>query len=165
MNLMDGISAISKRLHLDVLNARYYTVLVREFQRRKSGSGISIFEDGKSQSGIPVAYPTAVAPSELLKHLPYVQYEALSRFSFHYRKCAREAFLWIKKMQAGTGSSVDRKRYLSQSFGIEPSKVHFGSKGTDLFVEIRNPYDDGKTWRCSIAEIQILQSSMPSIRK
>ncbi len=61
-------------------------------------------------------------------------------------------FCGLKKMQAGTGSSIHRNKYLAYHFGIDEKDVEIGAKGTDLFVKLKS----GDI--VSLAEIQILQA-------
>ena len=68
-------------------------------------------------------YPTAIADKELMRHLPYVEYETLFKDKEKLSQHALKARLWIKKMQAGTGSSMTRTTYLSDLLKIPKEKI------------------------------------------
>lgn len=121
------------------LNEDYFELLLEKFRSGQKGLD---FEH---------AHPVSIASEELLKELPYVNYEDLKKEGDELFKLAKTATLWLKKMQAGVGSSITRTTYLARKNGLDPKKVKLGCKGTDLFAEI-----DEKD--VSIAELQLLQA-------
>ncbi len=96
-------------------------------------------------------HPVSVASTELLKELPFSNYEELKKNKEEFFALAKDTTLWLKKMQAGVGSSISRTTYLAKKKQIALDEVRLGCKGTDLFAEI-----DGKD--VSIAELQLLQA-------
>jgi hypothetical protein len=109
----------------------------------------------KEEPELDVVYTTAVAPKEILQHLPCTNYSDLKnadkKIKKEFKELANKTRLWIKKMQAGVGTSIDRKEYLAAIRGLPKEKVLTGSKGTDLFINY-------KKHRISLAEAQILQA-------
>ncbi|OFZ54813.1 MAG: hypothetical protein A2428_04560 [Bdellovibrionales bacterium RIFOXYC1_FULL_54_43] len=152
--------AAQELLRLDDTNWSYYFSL---YQRHSAGSSvesvpIEIYESGRNTEGKAIAYPISLAPAEMLEHLRMVHYADLEKRSDEYASCSRTATLWIKKMQAGSGSSLTRTSYLATRLGIPESQVKIGSKGTDLFVDLPG----GES--IAIAEAQILQSILDQKR-
>lgn len=152
-------------LGLDELNWSYFFRLYEQYQRRnrlRAGEAplkpLRIHEPGKDPKGRRIAYPTAIAPPDLLAHLPQVEYSELRVAPERYDEAARDAALWIKKMQAGSGSSMTRTSYLSRRLGIAESEVRIGAKGTDLFVDTVDPRDPSRREAIPLAEAQILQA-------
>ncbi len=121
------------------LNEDYFELLLDKFRSGKKGLD---FEH---------ADPVSIASQELLRELPYVNYEDLKKNGPELLKLAKTTTLWLKKMQAGVGSSITRTSYLSRKKGADAKKIKLGCKGTDLFAEI-----NGKD--VSIAELQLLQA-------
>jgi UDP-N-acetylglucosamine pyrophosphorylase len=109
----------------------------------------------KEEPELDIVYTTAVAPKEILKELPCTNYSELKDASKEEKKefknLSAKTRLWIKKMQAGVGTSIDRKGYLATIRGLSKEDTLTGSKGTDLFI-------DYKGQRISLAEAQILQA-------
>ncbi|MCK5074177.1 MAG: UTP--glucose-1-phosphate uridylyltransferase [Bacteriovoracaceae bacterium] len=145
---------IKDELKFDDLNMAYFLALYKKYKRDDNDKKqVFIHEDnlpGKDRVGIEIAWPTAIAPRELMKELPYRQYSDL--LNEIDPKEAKNCAVWIKKMQAGTGSSIVRNSYLSQKLHKPLEEVKIGAKGTDLFIETQ----DGKL--VSLAEIQLMQS-------
>lgn len=143
-------------LKFDDSNLAYFLSL---YEKKLAGhkEELQIFEAGKSSEGKLTAYPTAIAPPELLSEIPYVQYSSLLK-SPAYAKAAEKTVLWLKKMQAGTGSSLTRQTYLSEIRKIAPKEVRIGAKGTDLYVDVADPSNPSKKVLVSLAEAQILQA-------
>ena len=109
------------------------------------------FRTRSSSQTQTLAYPTAIAPADMMAKLPYVDYQSLLSPASGYAKEASKVALWVKKMQAGTGSSLTRSTYLSHVRGTALLDTHVGAKGTDLYASV-----PGQGLR-PIAEIQILQ--------
>lgn len=153
------ISLAQQKMGMDDSNMAYFMGLLERRKNPVKADSMTIFEEGKNaESGRLVAFPTAIAPLELMKELPAVDYakDILGNLQ-KYSQAAQEVVLWFKPMQAGTGSSVTRKKYLSQILGIPEENIKVGAKGTDLFVEVEDPHHSGKKVLISLAEAQILR--------
>ena len=140
-------------------NTRYFSALYSKYKNPSSKKILTI-GDG--------VYPTAIATAELMKELPYVEYETLLKDRETHSRHASKTRLWIKKMQGGTGSSITRTTYLSEICGqiqcYPKGKIKIGAKGTDLFIEIKDKrYSKIKKY-VSLAELQILQSIVDSLK-
>jgi len=109
-------------------------------------------------------FPTAIAGKELMRHLPYVEYETLFKDKERFSEHALRARLWIKKMQAGTGSSITRTTYLADLLNVPKEKIKIGAKGTDLFIEVKDKRYSGIKKNISLAEVQMLQSIVDSLK-
>ena len=147
----EGLEARRKAqalLGLDDANWFYYLTL---FERNTVQNRQGVVPEART------AYPLSTAPADLLKHLRMVAYTDLAKHSEFYNASAKKAALWIKKMQAGTGSSVSRTSYLARRFGITADRVTIGAKGTDLFIDVPHPIT-GNVVQIPIVEAQILQS-------
>lgn len=141
-------AALQSAMGLDDTNFSAFMVLFDALKNPRVKPRLEIFDPGQNTATGAVAYPTAIAPREILAKLPWVSYSSLlERPSLAAR--AAGASLWLKKMQAGTGSTVVRDSYLRTIRGA-PSRI--GAKGTDLYVDL-----GGKNGRVSIAELQIMQ--------
>lgn len=150
--------ALKGWMKLDDLNFTYFLALYGKYKRpQKSEKPLAICEGQKLNGDYSYIYPTAIASDELMQALPYQNYADLCQKYDGNR--SNQAVLWIKKMQAGTGSSMVRTRYLANHYGISESDVKIGAKGTDLFITLRN----GK--KVSLAETQILQSISDAAHK
>jgi len=110
-------------------------------KKGKSGEKLSIHTD-TNPSGV---YPTAIAPSELVKELPWKHYEEIKREFSSEDKI--DASLWLRKMHGGIGSSIKRTNYLKKF-----KRDVVGAKGTDLYIDTSNG-------PISIAEAQLIQAS------
>ncbi len=143
---------------MDRLNQQYFNILLEKYRAEEKGEisckEMIIFEDSIETKGKEVVYPTAIASKEAMKELPHYLYKDIKTES--YAKEAKSTSLWLKKMQAGTGSSLKRDKYLAKVLKKSVANVIIGAKGTDLFVEIA----DCQKGQCkaSLAEIQILQA-------
>ena len=146
-------------LRLDDANWTYYFALYKRNASRNDGAApvVQLFEEGIDTAGKTIVYPTSTAPAALLKHLRKHEYVNLAKKSEAYGSAAKNAALWIKKMQAGSGSSLTRTSYLSRKLGIPEAQVRIGAKGTDLLIDVPHPVT-GKAVQIPIAEAQILQS-------
>lgn len=138
---MNGKTVDKVDLKLDEPNLRYFHALYSKYLNSSEKEKMVI---GKT------VYPTAIAPDHLMKELPYVNYEDLLKEKDGLSTYAKRARLWLKKMQAGTGSSMTRTTYLAKIKGIKPEEVKIGSKGTDLFIDVEDKL-------VPLAEVQILQ--------
>lgn len=146
---------LKKLLGFDDLNLAYYTALYGKYQASGTEGSLELplyihEENVKSSGDVEVVYPTAIANEEQMKMLPAVHYRDL--VSSGKKDAAKKAALWIKKMQAGTGSSMTRNSYLASELGISEDSVKIGAKGTDLFIQA------GANKKISIAEAQVLQA-------
>ncbi|MBL6991198.1 MAG: UTP--glucose-1-phosphate uridylyltransferase [Bacteriovoracaceae bacterium] len=144
---------LKKLMQLDELNLVYFLSLYFKYKKKGQTQRPLAIKDelhNDDNQEYALVYPTAMAPQELLKQLPYTSYTDLN--SLYDQDKAPNAVLWIKKMQAGTGSSIHRNKYLAYHFGIDEKDVEIGAKGTDLFVKLKS----GDI--VSLAEIQILQA-------
>jgi len=155
-------------LGLDDVNWAYYHALFeRNAHAKASGSGtqapLRIFEEGQPTAGQAVVYPTSIAPKPILKHLRMSQYADLQNSGDAYSASAKNSSLWIKKMQAGSGSSLTRSSYISKQIGIPEASVKIGAKGTDLLVSVPHPVT-GKTVQIPLVEAQLLQSILDQKR-
>ena len=142
---------LKEQLGFDELNTKYFLSLYYSWKLKKSDNKeVKIYEkDADDILESEVAYPTAIAPDELMDKLPFEQYSTLKK-SLN-PQIAQDGVLWQKKMQAGTGTSMVRDNYLKKF--LAPGEIFkIGAKGTDLFVA---EYGDKKV---SLAEVQILQS-------
>ena len=141
---------VKKHMGLDELNLEYFKILYRKFKNpKKTDKPLKIIEkeeDRKNQEWT-WAYPTASAPADVMKSFPVCHYADLKKTGLKGE--AKRSVLWIKKMQAGSGSSLTRETYLVRMTG--QSNVRIGAKGTDLYARI-----SGKD--VTLAELQILQS-------
>ncbi len=139
-------------LQLDELNFSYFITLYKKFKSpAKHGAKLVIAEASRHlQEGDIEVFPTAIAPKEIMKELPAIHYDRLK--SDGRTNAAKKACLWIKKMQAGTGTSMDRTQYLAKLNKVDASSIEMGAKGTDLFVQA--PTGE----QLSIAELQLLQA-------
>lgn len=145
-------------LGLDELNWNYFFYL---YQGRSGGSvarALQIYENDRVAPGKLIAYPISIAPPEMLKHLQMVDYTQLKYSLERFDDAAKNVALWVKKMQAGSGSSMTRKSYLSYRTGLPENQIKIGAKGTDLFVDVKDPRSDSGTVSIPLAEAQILQS-------
>lgn len=112
--------------------------LPRLFDPRRDTAGSEVF-----------AYSTAVLPTRWRSHAPFWKYEELNP---EWAKTARHATLWIRKMHAGSGTSLHRAGYLSEVQHVSRSHApETRAKSTDLFVDIA-----GRSQ--SLAELQLKQA-------
>ncbi len=148
------LKEIKDQLKLDDLNLTYFLSLYKKYrfkgQSEKDNKIIKIYEKEMQAKDCLVVFPTAIATKQQMKHLPHKQYDQL--LEEYDGKDAKKAALWIKKMQAGTGSSMKRDAYLKKLLKISSDNVKIGSKGTDLYIETPEKK------LINLAEVQILQS-------
>ncbi len=146
---------LAKILGFDIPNLAYFLALYSKYKRPKNEKKIILGDCADTPqcqiSDTDIAYTTAVASDELMSNLPFVEYKKILRAKNNYSERAKKVRLWLKKMQAGVGTSLDRKKYLSRVLGVDEKQVKLGSKGTDLFIKYK-----GK--QISLAEAQILQA-------
>jgi hypothetical protein len=148
-------------LKLDDMNFTYYLSLYQKNKANSKAETIKLFPatDGRF-IGYPVGTPTT--PKEIEQQFKYVNYGKIKeQFDGRY---AKSAVLLLKKLQAGTGSSMTRQKYfearpeMAQLLGIKPgTPIKLGAKGTDLLVTIDHPLKPGTSVEISIAELQLLQ--------
>lgn len=141
---------VKKNMGLDDLNLEYFKILYRKFKNpKKSDKPLKIIqkEEDRHDANWTWAYPTASAPEEVMKKFPVCHYADLKKVGL--KGDAKKSVLWVKKMQAGSGSSLTRESYLERLTGQK--NVRIGAKGTDLYAQV-----SGK--EVSLAELQILQA-------
>jgi hypothetical protein len=146
--------AVQTFMDLDDTNFSAFMVLFDAYKNPRSKTQVEIFEQGRNTAEGAVAYPTAIAPLDILSKLPYVNYSDLLSRSDELRPIASRSSLWLKKMQAGTGSTVVRDDYLKKMRHASGESITIGAKGTDLYVELPS---QGRREHRSLAEIQIMQ--------
>lgn len=142
---------LQAKLRYDALNADYFLSLYASYKNPVEKEALQIYEDGKSYDGHQITYPTAAAPASLIEELPYVNYEDIAASKGNYRSRAKNVLLWVRKMQAGSGSTMTRSTYLARIRNVPLEKVSIGAKGTDLYLNT-------PLGQISLAEAQILQS-------
>ena len=135
---------------LDDLNQKYFNSLLNKYKKSSKNERYFIFEKGKEiPEGRITVFPTAICSPDLLENIDVYHYHEIDECE---NMDCRDIVLWIKKMQAGTGSSLTRSSYLEDVINKDPI---IGAKGTDLFKELS--YKGEKRF-VSIAEIQLLQA-------
>jgi hypothetical protein len=147
-------------MDLDDTNFSAFMVLFDALKNPRIKPRLEIFEPGKNSADGAVAYPTAIAPREILSLLPYVNYSDLLSRADELRGISARASLWVKKMQAGTGSTVVRDDYLKKMRAGSGEPTRIGAKGTDLYVElpgVARSTGGGRAEQRSLAEVQIMQ--------
>lgn len=121
------------------IERNYFTGLLRKKGQNKEALAI---HTNSRPTGL---YPTAIAPKEIVSHLPWKHYEEIKREYSSSEKS--RASLWLRKMHGGIGSSIIRNDYIRK---FDRTKV--GAKGTDLYIQTSNG-------PISIAEAQLVQAS------
>jgi hypothetical protein len=139
---------LQQELALDDLNFAYFEGLLHSHFNLLKPS-LKPLAEKPTDSLADFYFSTAVASKELMQELPLQSYHEL--LDTQNTASAKSCALWIKKMQAGTGSSMTRNSYLAREKNIALNEVKIGAKGTDLYTN----YNDQKI---SLAEAQILQS-------
>ena len=146
---------LRKSMGLDETNFSAFMVLYDSFKNPQPKTRVEIFSHSGNTPGRSVAYPTAIAPKDILAKLPFVSYaNLLSRLS-EFKPLATRTTLWVKKMQAGTGSTVVRDDYLQAARANTGETLKIGAKGTDLYASVANA--DGTVVQRALAELQVLQ--------
>lgn len=140
---------LKELLNLDDLNFTYYLSLLDQYLNPQTSEKIWIQENGLSKEGKTIAYPTAIADTDMMKEVPVTYYENIISDP-NNAKSAKKVVLWLKKMQAGTGSSMQRSKFLTK-LGKDASTI--GAKGTDLFINLK-----GHDEAISLVEILTLQA-------
>ena len=146
--------SIQSLLDFDDTNFSAFAVLLEAYKNPRSQMRLEIFEPGHNTAHGAVAYPTAIAPTDILAKLPFINYSELFARADELRSIASRTSLWLKKMQAGTGSTVVRDDYLKKMRAASGESTAIGAKGTDLYVEL---FARGRREHRSLAEIQIMQ--------
>ncbi len=140
---------------MDDLNGSYFKILLdKKGKSNESGTIKIASRDITPEENDVLVYPTAMASEDLMRSLPTFHYDQIN--NSENRKAAKNVSLWVKKMQAGTGSSLTRTEYLAQTLNISANDVKIGAKGTDLFISIKHPLT-GENTTISLAEAQIIQ--------
>lgn len=140
---------------LDETNFSAFMVLFDALKNPKVKPRLEIYEPGKNSAEGAVAYPTAIAPAEILAKLPFVSYSELCTRAEELKPLASRTALWVKKMQAGTGSTVVRDDYIRQMRSTS-NALQIGAKGTDLYAKLPAK-NKGEQEHRSLAELQIMQ--------
>lgn len=103
-----------------------------------------------------MAHPYSILSEESARQIPVKSYSSLLEEEDSYQEAAQDCTLIIERLQAGTGTSFSRRRYLSHMLGKPVEEVVESSKGVDLIVPAeRTPIQLGEP--LSIAELQLLQ--------
>lgn len=147
---------LAEMLNFDKPNLAYFLALYSKYLEPKDNKKTILGDKHQSKKNNKepysiTAHTTAVASEELMKYLPYVNYTDLLKEKETYCDHAKKARLWLKKMQAGVGSSMTRTTYLARVHNIKEKDVKIGSKGTDLFINYKGKF-------ICVAEAQILQA-------
>ncbi len=141
---------------VDSNNLFYFLSLYRAFKSTNTSSAMLKIGEASGELDVTKIYPTAIASKELMNCFPITEYEdLLKKYS---NEDAGRAVLWAKKMQAGSGSSVKRTKFLSRIKQIPESEVEIGGKGSDLYVKFEDEY-------LSIAEMQLVQTILLAKKK
>ena len=155
---------IAHALEHNEINWSYYRQLYRRWKNAKHPRPIQIVDntseaegsdklssekDRSAEESAILAYPTAVASNDQMAKIPVTSYEYLRQNQdAHF---AQKVLLCLRKMQAGTGTSMGRQKYLAAMHNVAPAQVRLGAKGTDLFIFCQQK-------PLSLAEVQILQA-------
>lgn len=151
-----------KALGLDDMNYIYYISLFQKNKQTQKNDPIRLFP---GKDGRLVGYPVGASttPKEINSQFTYVNYKQIqNEFS---GETAKDTVVILKKLQAGTGSSMSRTQYfqrraeMPQLLGMKPgSEMVMGAKGTDLLVKIDHPLNPGQKVEIPIVELQLLQA-------
>jgi hypothetical protein len=141
------------KVSIDKWNAQYFGALYKMYLQPAASQSLILYNPDKpNQVGPNTIYPTPVAPPEMLKAIDIVQYSSLDPA---FAKEAENVTLGIQKMQAGTGSGISRKTFLT-SLSKVGQTPKIGSKGTDLVIG--DLLKAGQVM--SLAQAQILQAQI-----
>lgn len=156
-NLIPGDSAGSEKvasaLGLDRLNFNYYLELFRKFKSHVTNETVQLAPSDAQKVAYPLA--TQFVPRDVAKAFRYVNYSTIKKeFKGEF---ARSAVLLLKKLNAGTGSSLNRLSYFQKRPNLLPFS-EMGAKGTDLLVKIPDPKNPHQQIEVTIAELQLLQA-------
>jgi hypothetical protein len=155
-------------LELNELNFVYYMSLFEKYQNEKNrpaGQAL-VTQLYPAENAKLLAYPIGSknVPPAIVSEVKTVSYSQLSRTYENQPKSPNNVALVIRKLQAGTGSSMTRQNYYDRRpnmpalLGLPAgTKMNLGAKGTDLLVKISNPRIPGQEVEISIAELQLLQ--------
>lgn len=142
---------LQKALQLNDLNFAYYFSLFTKYKEAKPSDVTQLFPAEARFIGYPVRGKNV--PREINESVESVTYNQIaSEFSGTH---ALNTVLVIKKLHAGTGSSIAREDYFAKN--PELAGLKMGAKGTDLMVEIPHPLDANTRVKISIVELQLLQ--------
>lgn len=147
-----------EEIGLDGLNLAYFKSLLNRKYYPHQDERLRIYDGTNAGMEWTDVYPTAICSPSLIKELPYIHYSELISHPT-LAESAKESALWIRPMQAGTGSTIIRDDYLRKR--QNRSDFQLGAKGTDLFVEIEW---EGEKKEVSLAELQILRAYCDSKR-
>lgn len=148
-----GAQKVAESLGLDRLNFNYYLELFRKFKSQAANETVQLAPAQSQRIAYPIA--TKYVPAEIARAFKYVNYNAVKKqFTGEY---ARTAVLLLKKLNAGTGSSLNRLNYFLKRADLLPFS-EMGAKGTDLLVKIPDPKNPQKQIEVTIAELQLLQA-------
>ncbi|MBF0359459.1 MAG: UTP--glucose-1-phosphate uridylyltransferase [Oligoflexia bacterium] len=163
-----SLKLLIETLDLDELNSSYFLSLIEKYKQNKKNNyrlydkNHTIQKNHPSSDQFTPVFPTAVAPDELLNTLTVASYNEIKKSKEIYEKIAQKIILLSKPMQAGTGSTIERKKYLSKILGISEESVTLGPKGADLYIDIEH---EGKKHKANLAEIQIIRSINEALSK
>ncbi len=154
--LLNDDKTAASWLDLDETNWAYYRQLYRRWATQEKKRPIKIVdsaaegeESGHEKQDCILAYPTAIASNDQMAQIPVTSYEYLRQNQDPL--FAQKVLLCLRKMQAGTGTSMGRQKYLAALHQVSEKQVRLGAKGTDLFIFCQKQ-------NLSLAEVQILQA-------
>jgi hypothetical protein len=136
-------------MELDNINLSFFSGLLRKHSEKVRSKNFWIYEkEVTPPTDCKIVYPTALIDRDAeLKNrfrndLQTVSYSSIKQSEKKYSQFAKNAAIWLRRLQAGTGSSLHRPV-------SEGKKI--GAKGTDLKIDI-----DGKL--VSLAEAQMIRA-------
>lgn len=133
----------------------YYFTLVHQAFHATSQPPVPLADHSTPPEQL-AAHPYSVLKEEDLKKIPVQNLEELKVHTELFKKSARTCSVTVQRLQAGTGSSFSRRRYLSHLLKIPEAEVQQSAKGVDLFVPLESlPFKAEAP--VSIAELQLLQ--------
>ncbi len=144
------------RVESDEVNSAYFTKLIDLYWREQVGDERHLlklvtskesYHPSNDKNKFTLVYPTAVMTEEMLNCFPYVLYSSLLEKKENKKN---KISLWLRPMQAGVGSTIERETHLHK---YDEQRASVGSKGTDLFIP--HPDGDGVV---SLAEMQLLRA-------
>ncbi|MGZ5279395.1 MAG: hypothetical protein ACXWC9_05610, partial [Pseudobdellovibrionaceae bacterium] len=157
----DAKKKAQEALQLDDMNFTYFLAL---YQKNKSLGQNETLKLYPATDGRLIAFPIGAltTPKDINQKFKAVNYSDIKK-DFD-GSSASSAVLILRKLQAGTGSSMTRRKYFASRpempvlLGMNPIDPKLGAKGTDLLVEIEHPLKPGTQVEITIAELQLLQA-------
>ncbi len=148
-------------LQLDEINFTYFLAL---FEKNRTSGLNEFLKLYPATDGRLIAFPVGASatPQAINQKFMSVNYSDIEK-GFD-GSSARSTVLVLRKLQAGTGSSMARQKYFASRpempalLGINRNDPKLGAKGTDLLVKIEHPRKPGTQVEITIAELQLLQA-------